>query len=98
MARIEINIDGLYSSANKMNKHCANLQDLNKRFKALLQRMDSSWEGEANEAYITMMNGFAEKLTVYESAVSEFKEYAKNAADQFSELDNSSAQRIRNSF
>ncbi len=99
MSKIRIDVEALKANSNLLSKKIAELQALNARFTALIERIRALWEGNASLAYITKMlaqKERAEKKMV--GVLSEYKKYVDAAVFKFTDTDAKSANKINGSF
>lgn len=98
MAKIDIDVAQLRANSSSMQGKITELQQLNSSLESLILRIGDSWEGQASEAYVALMQGYAARARNMEGVLEEFKKYIDDAANKFENLDNSSASKIRSSF
>ena len=98
MAKIKVDIDALTSNSSVLNSRIAELQNLNSRLEDLINRIDSSWEGQASLTYINTMRNHAAKAKKMVDVLTEYKKYVDSAISKFSNVDKNSAAKIRGSF
>ena len=98
MAKIKIDESALRSNAAALETRIGELQNLNGRLSELITRIESSWEGQSSVTYIAKMMSLAAKAKKMEQVLREYKKYVESTVNKFTELDNSAANRIRNSF
>lgn len=98
MARIKADIDALMGNSSVLNSKIAELQSLNSRLEELINRIDSSWEGQASMTYINTMRTHAAKAKKMVAVLTEYKKYVDSAISKFSNVDKDAAAKIRRSF
>lgn len=98
MALIRIDELALMANETALKAKIAELQSLNARLEGLLQRIESSWEGNASQNYIAMMRQRQGKAVQMVEVLSEFLRYIQEAKSRFSSKDSDSAGRIRGAF
>lgn len=98
MAKIKVDIDALTANSSVLNSKIIELQRLNSRLEDLINRIDSSWEGQASLTYINTMRTHATKAKKMVDVLTEFKKYVDSAVTKFSNVDKNAAAKIRNSF
>jgi len=98
MAKVKVEVSELRNNESTLQQQITQLETLNSRLEALIVRMESSWEGEASEAYMRMMRRYAQQNAKMVKVLEEYKSYVKKAADTFESLDKSAAARIYGSF
>ena len=98
MAKIKVDIDALTSNSSALNSRIAELQSLNSRLEDLINRIDSSWEGQASLTYINTMRNHAAKAKKMVDVLTEYKKYVDSAISKFSNVDKDAAAKIRGSF
>jgi WXG100 family type VII secretion target len=98
MALIKIDPDSLNTRAADVGAKIDELNSLNARLQQLIERIGSSWEGDASAKFIAMMLGYSKQAMNMVNILQEFKKYAESAAAEFSGEDRTSADRIRGSF
>lgn len=96
MAQIRVNPEGLRQNASAISGKISELQSLNTRLTSLISSIDSSWDGEASQVYITTMSRYAEKARSMVDVLQELKRYMEQAASRFEQKDRDGANRIRN--
>ncbi len=98
MSKIRIDVEALKANSNSLSKKIAELRALNARLAALIERIRSSWEGNASVAYIVKITAQkikAEKMVI---VLSEYKKYVDAAVTKFTNTDTQSANKINGSF
>lgn len=98
MAKIKVDIEALTSNSSALNSRIAELQNLNSRLEDLINRIDSSWEGQASLTYISTMRNHASKAKKMVDVLTEYKKYVDSAISKFSNVDKNAAAKIRGSF
>lgn len=98
MAKIRIDIDALKSNSSSIENRINELQSLNTRLTNLINRIQSSWEGQACEIYIAKITVQAEKARKMIDVLVEYKKYVDTTISKFSATDNSAAHKIKSSF
>lgn len=98
MAKIRIDEEALRSSSKNLETKINELISLNSRLNALINRINDSWDGEASQAYITIMLSYAKKTEGMLSVLREYKKYVDSAVAEFGNKDRESASKIRGSF
>lgn len=98
MAHIKINFDGLAQQASTMSNLTQSYEALNTRMNNLTQRISAQWQGEASRAYVEMMQKYCQQAGKMVGILQAFRSYASNASTDFSDVDNTCAGMIRNSF
>lgn len=98
MAKIKVDIEALKSNASSLEGRIAELQNLNTRLEALIARIQASWEGQASIIYIAKITAQAAKAKKMVEVLTEYKKYVENAVAKFSNVDNTSANKIKGSF
>lgn len=88
---IKIKVDELKKNAVAINAKINELNDLNKRLNDLIERINSSWLGNAAELYVNLMRGHLERIKKMINVLTEYKKYVDNCVNEFSELDQNSA-------
>ncbi len=98
MSKIRIDVEALKANSNLLSKKIAELQALNARFTALIERIRALWEGNASLAYITKMLAQKERAEKMVGVLSEYKKYVDAAVFKFTDTDAKSANKINGSF
>lgn len=98
MALIKVDADALRTQAAAVETKISELNGMNGRLLALIQRIGDSWQGQASTAYARVMFGYLQQAQDMIQLLEEFKKYAENAAREFEAEDKQGAQRIRGSF
>ena len=98
MALIKIMYDGLEQQVSAMNNNIQTYESLNARALNLKERISSTWEGEAANAYVEKIGSYISEAQKMTSVLEAFKGYANDSSIRFRDLDQSCAIRIRNSF
>lgn len=98
MSKIRIDVEALKANSNLLSKKIAELQALNARFTALIERIRVLWEGNASLAYITKMLAQKERAEKMVGVLSEYKKYVDAAVFKFTDTDAKSANKINGSF
>lgn len=98
MAKIKVDIEALKSNASSLEGRIAELQNLNTRLEALIARIQASWEGQASIIYIAKITAQAAKAKKMVEVLTEYKKYVENAVAKFSNVDSTSANKIKGSF
>lgn len=98
MAHIRIDYDGLMQQVSSLNSQIEQYQTLGGRVNSLLAQMQSSWEGNACNSYISMMHGYMQKAEKMTAVLSAFKSYAEGAANDFTQTDRQCAEIIKSAF
>ena len=98
MAKIKVDIEALKSNASSLEGRIAELQNLNTRLEALISRIQASWEGQASIIYIAKITAQAAKAKKMVEVLTEYKKYVENAVSKFSNVDSTSANKIKGSF
>lgn len=98
MATVKVEISELRKNESAIQQQIRELSSLNARLESLLTRMESSWDGEASEAYMRLLRRYAQQTAKMVTVLEEYKGYVKNTADTFESMDKNSANRIRGSF
>ncbi len=98
MTKLKVEISALRANQANLEKQIAELEALNRRLETLLARIESSWDGEASEAYIRVMRNYAQQAANMEQVLTEFKSYVNKTADTFETLDKNVASRIHGAF
>ena len=98
MAKIKVDIEALKSNASSLEGRIAELQNLNNRLEALIARIQASWEGQASIIYIAKITAQAAKAKKMVEVLTEYKKYVENAVAKFSNVDSTSANKIKGSF
>lgn len=98
MALIKIDFQGLTACEAQLVSQINDLNNLNDRLESLLLRISDSWEGDASEAYITVMRERQNKAQLMVGVLNEFLEYVRRAKTEFKDQDRGGASRIRGSF
>ena len=98
MAKIRVDVDGLQDNYQSLGLRTAEMQDLIARLNAILERIDSSWEGDASRAFIEMMRGYRLRAEGVLKVVQAHRDYIGKASAKFSAADARCADVIRNSF
>lgn len=98
MAVIKVDPAALREKAATLEQKISELNGMNAKLQQLIVRIGDSWEGDASTAYYNLMQSYAQQAVEMIAVLTEFKKYARNAADQFEKVDKDSASRIRSSF
>lgn len=98
MAHIKINYDGLAQQVNSLHSQIEQYETLGNRTRSLTGQMQSSWEGNACNQYINMMQSYMNQSVKITEILKQFKGYAEIAAEKFRETDHQCATIIRNAF
>ncbi len=98
MSKIRIDVEALKANSNLLSKKIAELQALNARFTALIERIRALWEGNASLVYITKMLAQKERAEKMVGVLSEYKKYVDAAVFKFTDTDAKSANKINGSF
>lgn len=98
MGRIRIDVDSLRGYAASLSGKVNEFEQLNQNMQALNDSIQSSWQGDAKNAYVAVTNGYYIKQQKMEKILIEFQRYAQETAERFEALDQTSAARIRSSF
>ena len=98
MAKIKVDVDALSANSTALNSRISELQNLNNRLEDLINRIESSWEGQASLIYINIMRNHALKAKKMVDVLMEYKKYVDSAISKFSGVDKDSASKIRSSF
>lgn len=98
MAHIRIDYDGLAQQASTISSISESYEALNTRLKALEQKIDSGWEGEASKAYSEMMKKYILQSEKMKGIIDEFKSYGTMVSNDFQEVDKTCATWIRDAF
>lgn len=98
MAKIRVDVESLRGNSAQLNARITELQNLNARLENLINRIETSWEGQSSVTYISIMRGYANKASKMVIVLTEYKKYVDGAIEKFSSVDKSSANKIRNSF
>lgn len=95
MSLIKIDADALMSRSREIEQQISQLESISSRLAALLARIASSWEGEACDRYVSLLQRYLKQIDGMSKVLEEFKKYASGAAKEFSELDSASAGLLR---
>lgn len=98
MGRIRIDPDGLRSFMISLDGHISEYEALNGRLQGLNSSINSTWTGQAQVSFASMMQGYIQQTQNLGKVLYQFRGYAQNAADRFENLDAECAQRILSSF
>ena len=98
MAKIKIDSAKLQQNEQAINKKIQELTELNHRLKALIIRIQDSWEGDASKAYVSMMQNYVRQAEKMIKVLQELKSYVNSAIHKFEQTDKSSASKLRGSF
>lgn len=98
MAIIKIVYDGLDQQVSAIGNQIQQYEALNSRAMSLKEKVASTWQGEAANAYVEKLTSYISEAQKMTSILEAFKGYANNSSVKFKELDQSCAIRIRNSF
>lgn len=98
MAHIRIDYDGLAQQVSSLNSQIEQYETLGSRVRTLTGQMQSSWEGNACNQYISMMQNYMNQSEKITGILREFKGYAERASAEFRQTDHTCAQAIRSTF
>lgn len=98
MARIKVDIDTLRNHSRTIEQHISEYEELNARMKNISQSVTATWQGEASNAYVSLMDSYGLRARQFADVLKEFYNYSKQASTMFDEVDRNSAAQIRKSF
>lgn len=98
MAKIKVDTDRLRSNSQALQAKIQELETLNRKLSQLNIRIGDSWEGDASQAYRSLMQRYGRQAEEMVSVLTEFKSYVDSATEKFESLDKSSASKLRGSF
>lgn len=98
MGRIKVDADMLRDYVGTLNGRISEYEALTARMVALNENIQASWKGDAKLSFEKMMAGYIQQAEQLGHILTQFRDYAQDAADKFDNLDAECAQRIRSSF
>ena len=87
MAKIDIDIGTIRSSASTLEAKVNELKVLRFELQKLISQIDSTWDGPASRSYINRMNNYLTKIDDTIKILSGYFDYLKNTADDIEKLD-----------
>lgn len=98
MALIRIDDIALAGNEALLRGQIRDLEALNARLEELLLRIESSWEGEASNAYIATMRARKLKAEQMVDVLNEFLSYIQETRGRFTSKDSDLAVLLRSAF
>lgn len=98
MSRIRIDFDGLEQTITRMNGNIETFEGLNSSLKSMTEGIKAGWEGQAAQAFASMMGKYESQAGEMTSVLEAFKQYAGGVRSEFMSLDAECAKMIRNAF
>ena len=87
MAKIDIDVETIRSSASTLEAKVNELKVLRFELQKLISQIDSTWDGPASRSYINRMNNYLTKINDIIKILSNYFDYLKNTADDIEKLD-----------
>ena len=87
MAKIDIDIETIRSSATTLEAKVNELKVMRFRLYKLIGNINDTWDGEASEAYIQKLEGYLVNIDNMVEIYMNYKKYLDDVAFRFDELD-----------
>lgn len=87
MAKIDIDVETIRSSASTLEAKVNELKVMRFNLFKLINNINDTWDGEASEVYINKLEGYLIKIDNMVDIYIDYKKYLDDVADKFENLD-----------
>ena len=87
MAKIDIDIETIRSSATTLEAKVNELKVMRFDLYKLISQIDDTWDGPASRSYINRMSDYLTKIDVISNVLSAYSVYLRNTANDLEKLD-----------